>query len=63
MERFFDRRKVERKVEANLMLSPPSPLLAARQIVKNYPGVRAVDGATLELWPGEVHELVGENAQ
>ncbi|MFN8489646.1 MAG: sugar ABC transporter ATP-binding protein [Caldilineaceae bacterium] len=37
------------------------PVLAARNIVKNYPGVRAVDNATLELWPGEVHGLVGEN--
>ena len=39
----------------------PFVLTAPRNIVKNYPGVRAVDHATLELLPGEVHGLVGEN--
>ncbi len=35
--------------------------LAARNIIKNYPGVRALDSVTLELQRGEVHGLVGEN--
>jgi ABC-type sugar transport system ATPase subunit len=35
--------------------------LEARQIVKTFPGVRALDGARLHLAPGEVHALVGEN--
>nr|WP_156002364.1 sugar ABC transporter ATP-binding protein [Streptomonospora sp. PA3] len=30
-------------------------------IVKDFPGVRALDGAGLRLRPGEVHALLGEN--
>ncbi len=41
--------------------NPPVVILVARNIRKTYPGVRAVDNATLELYRGEVHGLVGEN--
>jgi ABC-type sugar transport system ATPase subunit len=37
------------------------PLLQISQIVKDYPGVRAVDHASFDLQAGEVHALVGEN--
>lgn len=37
------------------------PVLSIKGLVKDYPGVRAVDHADLELLPGEVHGLVGEN--
>jgi ABC-type sugar transport system ATPase subunit len=30
-------------------------------IEKSFPGVRALKGARLELYPGEVHALMGEN--
>ena len=30
-------------------------------IQKSFPGVRALDGAMLELYPGSVHALMGEN--
>ncbi|GAA4217112.1 ribose transport system ATP-binding protein [Sagittula marina] len=30
-------------------------------IVQTFPGVRALDGADLTIYPGEVHGLVGEN--
>ena len=32
-----------------------------RDIGKSFPGVRALDGVTLDLFAGEVHALVGEN--
>src|SRR5260370_38412566 len=37
------------------------PVLKAESITKNYAGVRALKGAALELFAGEVHALVGEN--
>ncbi|QXJ21855.1 sugar ABC transporter ATP-binding protein [Actinomadura graeca] len=36
-------------------------LLTASGLVKRYPGVTALDGADLDVRPGEVHVLVGEN--
>lgn len=36
-------------------------LLEARDIVKSFPGVKALDGVNLKIRPGEVHALVGEN--
>jgi ABC-type sugar transport system ATPase subunit len=37
------------------------PLLEMRQITKSFPGVRALDGVSLDLNKGEIHALVGEN--
>ncbi|MBA9007444.1 MULTISPECIES: sugar ABC transporter ATP-binding protein [Thermomonospora] len=44
-------------------MSPPgsSPLLRMRGIVKQFPGVRALDGVDLEVRRGEVHCLLGQN--
>ena len=36
-------------------------VLEARDIVKTFPGVRALDGVNLQVHRGEVHALVGEN--
>ena len=36
-------------------------MLRMRGIVKDFPGVRALDGVDFEVRPGKVHALVGEN--
>jgi len=38
-----------------------SPVLRLEGIVKTFPGVRALDGVSLGILPGEVHALMGEN--
>ena len=36
-------------------------MLSAENLIKTFPGVRALDGATLNLEAGSVHALLGEN--
>ena len=38
-----------------------APVLRLEGITKTFPGVKALDGVTLELYPGQVTALVGEN--
>ena len=38
-----------------------APLLAVRGLVKDYPGVRALDGVDFTVSAGQVHCLVGQN--
>ncbi|MCG5214315.1 sugar ABC transporter ATP-binding protein [Streptosporangium sp. KLBMP 9127] len=42
-------------------MSEDAPLLVMRGIVKEFPGVRALDGVDLEVRAGEVHCLLGQN--
>jgi ribose transport system ATP-binding protein len=39
----------------------PAPRLRMRGIVKDFPGVRALDGVDLDVLGGEVHCLLGQN--
>src|SRR5918997_6355638 len=38
-----------------------NPILEMRGIGKRFPGVVALEGVTLEVYPGEVVALIGEN--
>ena len=42
-------------------MTEPNPLLSLRSVTKRFPGVVAVDRVDLEVFPGEVHALLGEN--
>jgi len=37
------------------------PVLEMKEISKSFPGVRALENVSLEVYPGEVHVLLGEN--
>lgn len=49
------------KEAANEHNLPLSPILELTEIVKTFPGVRALDEAGLRVYPGQVMALLGEN--
>ena len=50
-----------RTLESTAEMSSERPFLEMRGIVKEFPGVRALNDASLDVRPGEVHVLLGEN--
>lgn len=42
-------------------VSPSAPILEMRGISQIFPGVKALDGVSIALYPGEVTALIGEN--
>lgn len=42
-------------------MTPPTPLLSARALVKTFGAVRAVDGVSLDIYPHEVVGIIGDN--
>jgi simple sugar transport system ATP-binding protein len=43
------------------MSATGTPILRARAIEKRYGHVHALRGADLDVWPGEIHALLGDN--
>jgi len=38
-----------------------TPFLSAKNIVKKFPGMIALDKVSIDVYPGEIHALLGEN--
>ncbi|HVF76456.1 MAG TPA: ATP-binding cassette domain-containing protein [Acidimicrobiales bacterium] len=50
-----------RRHRANTSVQTPDPLLEARDLARSFGGVKAVNGVSLQVWPGETVGLIGPN--
>ena len=49
-------------IDVGVLAAPPgAPIVHVEGVVKRFPGVVALAEARLDLYPGEVHALIGEN--
>ncbi|MFT4149818.1 MAG: sugar ABC transporter ATP-binding protein [Paracoccaceae bacterium] len=48
-------------MQAQIPPATGTPVLSLRGISKSFPGVRALNGVQLDLYPGQVTALIGEN--
>ena len=39
----------------------PEPIIEVRDVSISFPGIKALDGVSFRMFPGEVHSLMGEN--
>ncbi len=40
---------------------PNAPIISVKNVVKRFPGVLALNGVSMDVYPGKVHVLIGEN--
>ena len=43
------------------MTAAAKPVLSARGLVKRFGHVTALDGTDFDLYPGEIHAVIGDN--
>src|SRR6267143_1388562 len=58
---FLVRKTKDPRPKTKTNMPTAKSFLEMRNITKSFPGVRALDGVTLDLHKGEIHALVGEN--
>ena len=49
------------EIMTNTTTNDPQPILRLQHISKSFPGVQALQDVDFDVYPGEVHALLGEN--